>query len=85
MIQSTKAINTNDRIYFLSLEEWLEACNQLNDSETKVFFYLRTLNSSGTIQSVTATEIGKKLNLHKGTVSRALKSLKLKGWIDSEI
>ena len=85
MAQSTKIINTNDEIYFLSPEEWLKACNQLNYSEIKVLFYLRTLNPSGTIQSVTVTEIGKELNLHKGTVSRALKSLKLKGWIEFEI
>ncbi len=85
MTHSVKTRRIKGKFYPLSNEEWAEACKQLNPSEIKVLYYLRTLNPFGTIQSMTVTEIGKELNLHKGTVSRALKSLNLRGWIEFEI
>ena len=85
MTQSATILRIEGKFYPLSKKEWVQACNQLNPSEIKVLFYLRSDNPFGTIQSMTVTEIGKKLNLHKGTVSRALKSLNLRGWIEFEI
>lgn len=72
--------------YRLTSEEWLRACRELKPSEKDVLYYLRTLDPFGDRAiEIKVREMARQLGTSPSTVSRALKSLDAKGWIDLEI
>ncbi|MEM6424224.1 MAG: MarR family transcriptional regulator [Cyanobacteria bacterium P01_D01_bin.128] len=72
--------------YRLTLEEWLKACRELRPSEKDILYYLRTLDPFGDNPiDIKVREIARELKVSPSTVSRALKALDAKGWIDLEI
>jgi hypothetical protein len=72
--------------YRLTSEEWLRACHELKPSEKDVLYYLRTLDPFGDRAiEIKVREMARQLGTSPSTVSRALKSLDAKGWIDLEI
>lgn len=72
--------------YRLDHEEWLRACRELKSSERDVLYYLRTLDPFGDNPiDIKVREMARELNVSPSTVSRALKALDAKGWIDLEI
>lgn len=72
--------------YRLTSEEWLRACRELKPSEKDVLYYLRTLDPFGERDlDIGVRQMGRDLGMSASTVSRALKTLDNKGWIDMEI
>jgi len=72
--------------YRLTSEEWLRACRELRPSEKDVLYYLRTLDPFGDKAiEIKVREMAKSLGVNPSTVSRALKALDAKGWIDLEV
>ena len=72
--------------YRLTSEEWVKACRELKPSEKDVLYYLRTLDPFGDNPiDIKVREMARELNVNPSTVSRALKALDVKGWIDLEI
>jgi len=72
--------------YRLTSEEWLRACRELKPSEKDVLYYLRTLDPFGERDlDIGVRQMGRDLGMSASTVSRALKTLDSKGWIDMEI
>ena len=74
------------KFYPLQNDEWVKACQELTPAQRDVLYYLRTLDPYGDRPlSLGVTEIARQLKLDKSTVSRALKALDQKGWIDLEL
>lgn len=73
------------KFYPLQHEEWLRACRELTPAQKSVLYYIRTLDPSGEHPFPEATEIAKALRLDRATVSRALKVLGQKGYIDWQL
>lgn len=72
--------------YRLTLDEWLKAVDALKPAELKVLYYLRTLDPFGDRKhSIKVRETAHLLKMDPGTVSRALKALDQKGWIDLDL
>ena len=72
--------------YQLTSEEWLRACKELKPSEKDVLYYLRTLDPFGEKDlDIGVREMARALGMSPSTVSRALKELDRKEWIDMEI
>ncbi|MGB7315477.1 MAG: helix-turn-helix domain-containing protein [Nodosilinea sp.] len=72
--------------YRLTSEEWRRACHELKPSEKDVLYYLRTLDPFGERDlDIGVREMARTLKLSPSTVSRALKELDRKKWIDMEI
>ncbi|MDB9529953.1 MarR family transcriptional regulator [Oscillatoria sp. CS-180] len=72
--------------YRLTSEEWIRACRELRPSEKDILYYLRTLDPFGDNPiDIKVREMARELNVSPSTVSRALKALDAKGWIDLEI
>jgi DNA-binding transcriptional ArsR family regulator len=72
--------------YQLTSEEWLRACKELKPSEKDVLYYLRTLDPFGERDlDIGVREMARALGMSPSTVSRALKQLDIKEWIDMEI
>lgn len=72
--------------YRLTNEEWLKAVRELTESQKDVLYYLRTLDPYGDRKlEIGVRELAKTLGLDPSTVSRALKALDEKGYIDLEI
>lgn len=72
--------------YRLTSEEWIRACRELKPSEKDVLYYLRTLDPFGERDlDIGVREIARELGMNPSTVSRALKELDAKKWIDLEI
>lgn len=72
--------------YRLTSEEWLRACRELRPSEKDVLYYLRTLDPFGDKAiEIKVREMARELGVNPSTVSRALKALDAKGWIDLEV
>jgi len=74
------------KFYALQNEEWVRACQELTPAQRDVLYYIRTLDPYGERPlNLGVTEIARQLKLDKSTVSRALKALDQKGWIDLEL
>lgn len=74
------------KFYPLQPEEWAEAWDELKPSEVRILYYLRMLDPFGDKQmEIGVTAIAKELGIAKSTVSKALKSLDAKGWIELEL
>lgn len=81
---------TPGKFYRLQSDEWLEAVKQLTHAELKILYYIRSLDPFDKGISLTPVEIAKDLfteksKMHRSTVSRALKSLDSKGFIQMEL
>ncbi len=92
----TKEIMTqnNSRIqgkfYPLQHEEWLKACRELTPAQKDVLYYIRTLDPYGDGVELSVSGIARQLStedkeVHRSTVSRALKALDEKGFVDLEL
>ncbi len=80
----------NGKFYPLKHSEWLIACRELTPSKRDVLYYLRTLDPYGDGVEINCAEIARQLsserrNISRQTVSRAIKELDAKGFIDAEI
>ena len=74
------------RHYRLTNDEWLKAVKELKPRERDVLYYLRTLDPWGDKDLVIGVrQIATDLECSPGTVSKALKVLDQKNWIDLEI
>lgn len=72
--------------YRLDNQEWLSLCEELKFAEVKVLLHLRTLNPFGDrVLEIGIRELGRTLKMDHSTVSRALKVLEKKGYIDMEL
>jgi hypothetical protein len=72
--------------YRLTADEWLRASKELKPAERTVLYYLRTLDPFGDRDlNLKIVDIAAECDLNKGTVSRAIKALDRKEWIDAEI
>jgi MarR family len=78
------------KFYPLDRAEWLRACKELTPSERDVLYLIRTSDPYSNGIRVNAAAIARDLStpshqVHRQTVSRALKSLVNKGFIELEI
>jgi hypothetical protein len=78
------------KFYPLQHQEWLRACQELKPSERDVLYYLRTVDPYDNGIKINCAEVARQLStenktVHRQTVSRALKALDRKGFIDLEL
>ncbi|WP_319422173.1 MarR family transcriptional regulator [Pleurocapsa sp. FMAR1] len=78
------------KFYPIQIEEWLESIKQLTFSEIKILYYLRITDPYNKGINITPAQIAKDLSteeagMHRSTVSRALKSLESKGFLETEL
>lgn len=78
------------RFYPLQHEEWLKACRELTPAQRDILYYIRTIDPYNQGIDINAAEVARKLSaperiVHRQTVSRALKELDAKGFIDLEL
>lgn len=78
------------KFYPLDRAEWLRACHELTPSERDVLYFIRTSDPYSNGIRVNSAAIARQLSspqhkVHRQTVSRALKSLVDKGFIEIEI
>lgn len=72
--------------YRLTNDEWLDAVHNLKPSERDLLYHLRTLDPFGDrTLDLTVTSLATTLGVNKSTISRALKVLGRKGYIDLEV
>ncbi|WNZ22718.1 MarR family transcriptional regulator [Leptolyngbya sp. NK1-12] len=72
--------------YRLTHAEWLSNCKQLKYAELTLLYYLRTLNPfADRPLDLKIVDVAQTTGLSKGTVSKSLRSLKNKGFIDLEL
>lgn len=86
MTQSTKI---RGKFYPLQHSEWLRACQELTPSQRDLLYYIRTLDPYNNGIAINTAEIARVFstngrNVHRQTISRALKALDQKGFIDME-
>lgn len=78
-------MKTSELHYRLTNEEWLKISDDLNRAELKVLFHLRTLDPFGDRNlDLKVVDIAEATNLQKGTVSKALKVLSAKEYINDD-
>ncbi len=78
------------KFYPLQYDEWLLACQELTPAQRDVLYFVRTLDPYGDGLDISIAEIARQLStsdrtVHRSTVSRALKELDAKGFIDLEL
>jgi uncharacterized membrane protein len=78
------------KFYPLQYDEWLQACRELKPSERDVLYLVRCIDPYDRGMRISAAEIARRLStpdrvIHRQTVSRALKELDRKGYIDLEL
>lgn len=72
--------------YKLTNEEWLLVWDELRPAELKILYYLRTLDPFGDRNlEIGVRELGRRLGMSHSTVSRGLKVLDAKGYIDMDL
>ncbi|MCU0546819.1 MAG: hypothetical protein MUE44_32420 [Oscillatoriaceae cyanobacterium Prado104] len=80
----------NGKFYPLQHAEWIKAMQNLKPAEINVLYYIRTLDPMADGVEVSAAAIARAIStpdkkVCRQTVSRALKALDAKGYIDMEI
>ena len=76
----------NQTFFRLTHHDWVECFTKLSRSELGVLFYLRTLNPFGDRRlKINCQAIGEVLDIHRTSVSRALKKLEQVNLIELEI
>ncbi len=88
MTQSTTKIQ--GKFYPLQQEEWLDACRELTQAQLAILYYIRTTDPYNQGIEINCAEIARLLSkpgriVHRQTISRALKELDAKGFIDLEL
>ena len=88
MTQSTTKIQ--GKFYPLQQEEWLDACRELTQAQLAILYYIRTTDPYNQGIEINCAEIARLLSkperiVHRQTISRALKELDTKGFIDLEL
>lgn len=78
------------KFYPLQHDEWVRACQELTPSQRDVLYFIRTLDPYNNGLDINTAEIAKQLStetkkVHRQTVSRALKELDSRGFIDLEL
>lgn len=78
------------KFYPLQHEEWLHACQELTPKQRDVLYFVRSLDPYGNGLALSIADIARQLStkhkkVHRSTVSRALKTLNEKGFIDLEL
>lgn len=78
------------KFYPLQHDEWLRACRELTPAQRDVLYYIRTIDPYNQGIDINAAEVARQLSgpggkVHRQTISRALKELNSKGFIDSEL
>ena len=78
------------KFYPLQHEEWLRACRELTPAQRDVLYYIRTIDPYNQGIEINCAEIARQLSgservVHRQTVSRALKELDVKEFIDLEL
>lgn len=73
------------KFYPLQKEEWVQVCKELSSGARDVLYYIRTSDPYGNGVDLTAAAIALELGVNRSTVSRALKELDAKGYIELEI
>jgi hypothetical protein len=78
------------KFYPLQHDEWLRACHELTPAQKDVLYFIRTLDPYGESLELSIAEIARQLStddktVHRSTVSRALKELDAKAFIDMEL
>jgi hypothetical protein len=87
MSQMTLERKSSDAKYYrLTNEEWLRVVHDLKPAERDVLYYIRTLDPFGTLElELGVREMADTLGCNPGTVSRALKVLDQKGYIELDL
>lgn len=75
----------SSKFYPLTHDEWLKALKELSPSEKDVLYYIRTLDPYSKGTKINASAIALEIGVNRSTVSRALKTLADKDYIDLEI
>ena len=78
------------RFYPLQHDEWVKACQELTPAQRDVLYFIRTLDPYNNGLDINTAEIARQLStetkkVHRQTVSRALKELDSRGFIDLEL
>jgi hypothetical protein len=78
------------KFYPLQHSEWLRACHELTPAQRDVLYFIRTLDPYGEGLDLSIAEIARQLStpaktVHRSTISRALKELDTKGFIDMDL
>lgn len=78
------------KFYPLQPEEWLEACRELTQAQLSLLYYIRTNDPYNQGVEINCAEIARLLSkpgrtVHRQTISRALKELDTKGFINLEL
>ena len=86
----TSQTKIRGKFYPLQIEEWLESMKELTFSEVKILYYLRAIDPYNKGINITLAKIAKDLSteeskMHRSTVSRALKILENKGFLEMEL
>ena len=84
---SPKPIGTQSTLFYpLTCDEWLRVSQNLKFAEIRVLYYLRALDPFGDRQlDLKVVEVAAATGLTKGTVSKSLKALACKEFIDLEL
>jgi hypothetical protein len=86
MNQTTVERKPSERYYRLTNEEWLRVVKDLKPAERDILYYIRTLDPFGTQElELGVREMADTLGCNPGTVSRALKVLDQKGYIELDL
>lgn len=80
---TTAEIQTSELYYPLTCSEWLDAVRRLKPAERDVLYYLRTIDPFGKGMDIGVRELAGVLGYNPGTVSKALKVLHDKEYIDA--
>jgi len=90
VIMTQNSSKIQGKFYPLQHDEWLKACRELTPAQKDVLYYIRTLDPYGDGVELSVSGIARQLStenkeVHRSTVSRALKALDDKGFIDLEL
>ncbi len=80
-----QTVKIEGKFYPLQREEWVKACRELTSSARDTLYYIRTTDPYSNGIELTAAAIAKELGVNRSTVSRAMKELDTKGFIEMEI